>query len=170
MLPAGPLASAPPLEQVRRALRAYSPDYAIPARLHWFDQFPVTANGKLDRDAIARRLLGRAGHLAQPEPGRELTDVLRSCWGEVLQQEVTDLDANFFDCGGASLQLLPLQRVINERIGVRIELVELLQIGSIRQLATYIVDRSAYLTLPERDLKSAAAIARRRRTIRTESH
>jgi acyl-coenzyme A synthetase/AMP-(fatty) acid ligase len=171
LLPVGPLSLAPPPEQIRRALREYSPNYAIPARLRWFDQLPSTANGKLDRVAIAQCLTTELRHVAQVEPARELTDVLRGCWREVLHQEVTDLDANFFDCGGASLQLLPLQRVINERTGVRIELAELLQIGSIRQLATHIVDSSpGSMRLPERDLESASAVARRRRAIRAEPH
>lgn len=47
--------------EARKRLREAMPQHLVPGLLRWVDSFPVTANGKLDRKALAEQLFGAVG-------------------------------------------------------------------------------------------------------------
>ena len=149
-------------------MRDYAPDYVVPSILRWFERLPTGVNGKVDVRAI-RELLQSESGVTLEHSSDEVTAVVTDCWREVLNQDVIDPDTNFFDCGGSSLRLLPLQQIIERKTGVRLDLAELVQIGTLRQFAAYVKGQSAPAApAGTRDVESARAAARRRRSIRLE--
>ncbi|ASL48555.1 Linear gramicidin synthase subunit B [Burkholderia sp. AD24] len=83
-------------------LRLKLPEYMIPAHFIPLDALPLTANGKLDRDALLA-LEPRAEQSPHVAPRSPLEQILHDVWCDVL--EITDLsvDDDFYRVGGDSI-------------------------------------------------------------------
>ena len=95
---------APNVNELRRALRWTLPDYMIPSTFLILDDLPLTANGKLDRQALPTAVTVRA-ELETPyaSPRTPVEEILVELWEEVLYLERVGIYDNFFDLGGHSL-------------------------------------------------------------------
>jgi amino acid adenylation domain-containing protein len=96
--------SAPSISEMRNFLLQTLPDYMAPASFIFLDSLPLTANGKVNRQALplpdqARPELDQA-FVAPQTP---LEQVIAGVWREVLGTEQIGVDDNFFELGGHSL-------------------------------------------------------------------
>ncbi|WP_262414534.1 non-ribosomal peptide synthetase [Streptomyces sp. ST1015] len=80
------------------------PEHMVPEAFVVLDALPMTANGKLDRDALPAPVVERGGDRA---PRTAAERVLRNLFAEVLGREV-GLDDGFFDLGGDSIASIDL--------------------------------------------------------------
>lgn len=96
-------------ERIRHGLRAFLPDYMMPADMVLLDAIPMTTNGKVDRARLpqpAPPLAGMAtGRVA---PRNEIERRLVEMWKEVLGQEEVGVTEDFFALGGHSLHVTRL--------------------------------------------------------------
>lgn len=122
--------------RLRAALARHLPEPMVPASLTLLDHLPVTANGKLDRNALPDPAAGN-------EEGREPTTAterrLAGIWSDVLGYPIRDADRRFFALGGDSLSALRLVgrlRLIAPRGGIGVA--DLLRDPSIAELAARI--------------------------------
>lgn len=96
------------------------PVYAVPSRIRLLPALPLTANGKVDRGALAD-LAGPETVSAGAEPPRGGTEAaLAALWSEYLPHWVPDRHANFFTAGGDSLTALRLLTAIERRLGAAV--------------------------------------------------
>jgi yersiniabactin nonribosomal peptide synthetase len=100
------------------ALRERLPDYMTPKRLFFLDALPLTANGKVDHHALARRCEGSPQAAATPgreAPQGEMEQTVAALWRDLLG--VCDLyrDSHFFRLGGDSLSATRLIGEMNRR-------------------------------------------------------
>ncbi|MFI2710811.1 non-ribosomal peptide synthetase [Micromonospora sp. NPDC018662] len=105
------------------------PPIMVPARVHVLDDFPRTANSKVDRARLRRLAEERT---PEPEPaaapaGDELTARVSAAWAEVLKIAEVPVDVNFFDLGGHSLAVFTLQDALDRHVGARPSMVALFQ-------------------------------------------
>ncbi|NUR82675.1 MAG: amino acid adenylation domain-containing protein, partial [Nonomuraea sp.] len=86
-----------------RFLRDSVPEFMVPTAVVAVPEFPVSVNGKLDRDALPLPVRGvqAAGELVAPRTERERQ--LAEIWCEVLGLEEVGVDRGFFELGGDSL-------------------------------------------------------------------
>ncbi|MFD2235075.1 amino acid adenylation domain-containing protein [Phaeospirillum tilakii] len=101
-----PGAPADLITRVRAGLGDRLPDYMVPATLVVRDALPLSANGKVDRAALAAALAGLATvpPAAGDDPPRgELERRVAAVWSAVLGQERVDRGDDFFLLGGDSL-------------------------------------------------------------------
>ncbi|RMI28378.1 non-ribosomal peptide synthetase [Nocardia stercoris] len=96
------------------------PGYMMPAQLVVLDRMPLTANGKLDRRAVAGLLDGAGA--AESSPGRAPADDLEAALahlaGEVLGREPIGVEDDFFTLGGDSVQATTMTARIRELLDV----------------------------------------------------
>ena len=89
-----------------QALSESLPGTHVPRVIHVLDQFPRSAGGKVDRDALSR-LAPVASEPVAPISRTEdpLQRWVQAVWAEVLNVKLNDLDerSNFFALGGTSL-------------------------------------------------------------------
>ncbi|MGF6188800.1 AMP-binding protein [Serratia sp. 2723] len=100
------------VDELNELLRQHLPAYMIPDRLLMLNAMPLTANGKVDRQAIVQYLPATGAQLASPqsnaEPLNERQRAVASVWATVLgidNPDMLSLTSNFFDAGGDSLLL-----------------------------------------------------------------
>ena len=80
------------------------PDYMIPSFFVFLERFPLTPNGKIDRNALPSTD-GERPQLDQGlvEPRTEIEELIAQVWREVLQLDKIGVHDNFFELGGHSL-------------------------------------------------------------------
>lgn len=80
------------------------PDYMIPAAWFPVTRMPLTANGKIDRDAVVRQnsrpVAVRSDHIPPQSP---LERTVAQIWSELLDVGDVGREDNFFELGGHSL-------------------------------------------------------------------
>ncbi|HEV2779287.1 MAG TPA: AMP-binding protein [Actinophytocola sp.] len=110
---------------IRDHCRNRLPDFMVPAGIDVVAALPATANGKVDRAALARRAAGgRPAAGRAPATTRELE--VCAAWSEVLDRPVADVDADFFELGGHSLLAAMAVSALRERTGIRLSMQTLL--------------------------------------------
>ena len=114
----GPTPSASAL---RAFLKEKLPDYMLPASFVVLEALPLTANGKVDRQALpapdgARADLDRAFVAARTKT----EEVLAGIWSRLLGRERVSIHDDFFELGGHSL--LGMQLISRVREAMNVEL------------------------------------------------
>ncbi|HEX9733566.1 MAG TPA: amino acid adenylation domain-containing protein [Thermoanaerobaculia bacterium] len=147
-------------EKLRRFLEERLPPYMVPARILLLDAIPVTANGKVDRQALAaleeERRTRAVRQVRLPRDGLELE--LTELWQSLLEIRPVGLDDNFFDLGGHSVLAVRLLAHVRERFAYRLSLAELLEAGTVEALARHLRQRSG--EAGAEDDKSLVTLAR----------
>ena len=117
-------------------VRQFLPDYMIPSEFVVLPQLPLNANGKLNRRALPRPEIRRTGQVAELEmPQSEAERSIAKAWCEVLRVEEVGLHQNFFELGGNSLLLLPLQHRLQRFFGRPIPLTAFFRAPTVHLLA-----------------------------------
>ena len=97
--------AAPGAAQLREQLRQSLADYMLPSAFVQLDAFPLTPNGKLDRQSLPEPQV-EAGEYQAPRTEQE--QLLAGLWSELLGIGQISRDAQFFALGGDSIQSLSL--------------------------------------------------------------
>ncbi|WP_422775659.1 amino acid adenylation domain-containing protein [Pseudomonas mediterranea] len=89
--------------QARSALSEHLPEYMLPSAYVRLDRLPLTANGKLDRNALPEPDAQAFVQTPYEAPQGEIEVVLAALWCELLNVERVSRHDNFFALGGHSL-------------------------------------------------------------------
>ncbi len=129
-----PINTMPLKESLSRQL----PEYMVPDYFMQVETIPLTANGKLDREALPAPSRQAAGDYDAPTTSVEKR--LVTIWSGVLgiASEMIGANTNFFDLGGHSLKATILVSNIHQALDVKIPLAEVFKHPTIRRMAEYI--------------------------------
>jgi amino acid adenylation domain-containing protein len=120
---------------LRGFLETRLPAYMVPAAFVSLSQFPLTANGKIDRMQLPSPI--RPTALA-PAAARNATEArLVELWEEALHPGVGIYD-NFFSSGGHSLKGMRLMAAVSAAFGRRVSIKELYEYPDIAAMAAWL--------------------------------
>jgi amino acid adenylation domain-containing protein len=107
---------------LRTFLEERLPAYMVPSAIVELPRLPLTANGKLDRQALPAPAWGPAGGSTPPRTPVE--ELLADLWAEVLEVDRAGLgiEDSFFDLGGHSLLATRLVSRLRQTFGVEVPL------------------------------------------------
>jgi acyl-CoA synthetase (AMP-forming)/AMP-acid ligase II/acyl carrier protein len=109
------------VDELRSFLKQKLPEYMVPSAFVELDALPISANGKLNRNALPAPGQSRPEHQDNFVPPRTPTEaLLAKTWAEVLNLEKVGIHDNFFEIGGNSL--LAMQVISRLRDAFPIEL------------------------------------------------
>lgn len=142
------LRAAPELvsESLGPYLRERLPAYMLPAAFVRLENFPLNANGKIDRQALPAPVWG-AGEATMP-PASDSEKRLAAIWTEVLGVSAISRQDELFALGAQSLQLVRIQARIAREFACEVALAELFAHPRLSDMALLI--EQACLT-PEED-------------------
>ncbi|HSK79450.1 MAG TPA: amino acid adenylation domain-containing protein, partial [Thermoanaerobaculia bacterium] len=135
---------APAAPELRRALRERLPEPLIPESWSFLPALPLTANGKVDRRALAQREstpvpVAEALQAVSAEPPRtRMERLVAAAWCEVLGVSGVGRHDNFFDLGGHSLLLVRLQERLRVTLEREIFLLDLFRHPTVDALARFL--------------------------------
>ena len=130
------------------------PEYMIPAGYQHMDEFPLTANGKLDRKALPD--IGFDSAVAYVAPRTEAETVVAISFEEVLDLQQVGINDDFFKLGGHSLRALRLANLLEEKTGKAIQVKHVFEAPKVVQLANLLesLGESNYERIPQAEEKA----------------
>ncbi|OAH13654.1 non-ribosomal peptide synthetase [Streptomyces jeddahensis] len=111
-----------PVDVLRDRLGESLPEYMVPSAFHWRESLPLTANGKIDKRALAT-LAGELDVVEEDHqaPGTPTEQRLAAAWATVLgipQAQIGRRD-HFFDRGGTSLSAVKLAITLERAVSLK---------------------------------------------------
>ena len=101
------------------------PSYFVPHDVTVLDEWPLSANGKVDRKALAGMAPEAAPSASSlSEPATEAERAVASVWEELLDAGPVGRESNFFELGGDSLMAMRMTSALEKRLGFKIGLQE----------------------------------------------
>ena len=132
----------PSANQLREFMLQYVPDYMVPSSFHHVDAFPLNANGKADRQALAQRI-AEAGFERVSLDGFDLVQQkVAEVWCAVLKRPEVGLNDNFFELGGHSLLATQIIARLRSAFDVPVPLRAIFEAPTVAGLAEVIKQHS----------------------------
>jgi amino acid adenylation domain-containing protein len=131
----------PTTSEMRDYLRRTLPEYMVPASFVVLEALPLTATGKVDRNALPEPEQVRP-QLAQVyvAPRTAVEEVLCGMFSEVLQVEPVGVRDSFFELGGHSLLATQISSRVRLAFQVELPLRRLFETPTVEGLAEAILD------------------------------
>jgi amino acid adenylation domain-containing protein len=130
-------------QEIRRFLAGLLPDYMIPSAYIRMDEFPLTANNKIDRKALPEPEITNTTPAKEYVTPLTMTEQkLAAIWSSLLKLKKIGVHDNFFEIGGHSMIAVSLILKIEKELGIRLPLATLFERSTIQQLAE-IIDRKS---------------------------
>ena len=127
---------APSPTELRSFLRAAIPDYMTPSFFVFLKTMPLTANNKVDLQALPAPVPSFSDDLVHVGPRDHVEIQLTALWQQVLGVAKIGIHDNFFDLGGHSLTAAQLFFLLEQVYGRHLPLATLFQAPTIAELAS----------------------------------
>ncbi len=148
--------------EMRALLRQTLPEYMIPNEFVVLDYMPRTANGKLDRKALASIKPAAARKVSEEAaPQNDIEKVIAGLWCKVLKLDAVGSNENFFDLGGHSLLVVQLHNLLKEEIAQPVSLTDLYQYTTIKSFAEFLTSGA-----DDQSVKKSVSRGEQRRALR----
>jgi acyl carrier protein len=121
---------------LKTALSVVLPDYMLPSLFVFLDTLPLSPNGKIDRQRLP--LPDQLNDQDYEPPASSIETLVSEVWAEFLEVPRVGLHNNFFDLGGHSLLLINVQRRLEERLNIRVPIVDLFKYTTVASLAKFL--------------------------------
>lgn len=134
----------PTVAQLREHMAQRLPEYMVPSAFLLLDRLPLTAHGKVDRDALPEPAAARpelASAYIAPRTTAERT-IARE-WSAVLRLERVGLDDNFYELGGSSLELVALVSRLQAAGWPQLSVTDFFQYPTVGSLARFLATTPA---------------------------
>ena len=123
-------------DDLRNHLKQKLPAFMVPSGFVSLASFPLTPNGKVDRNALpAPEAQSSQSEKTFTPPGTDAERALAKIWTQVLHLEKVSIKDDFFDLGGHSLLAVRLFAQIRKVFGKELPLATLFQAPTIEKLA-----------------------------------
>ncbi|RTQ90552.1 MULTISPECIES: non-ribosomal peptide synthetase [Stenotrophomonas] len=142
---------------MRDALLMNLSDYMVPALYVILPQWPLNANGKLDRARLPRPDDSAVARRSYTAPLTDMERMLAAIWCEVLLLERVGVHDPFFALGGDSIRAVQVVQAVRRR-GIALTVVQLLRHPTIAALATCMSPPAS----PPKPVSAVAALPRGR--------
>jgi amino acid adenylation domain-containing protein len=149
-------------DNLRSALAAALPEYMVPSNFVILESLPLTANGKVDRNALPKPALDSEPAVKTEQPRNELEQSIADAWKDALGVNHVGLDRNFFDLGAHSMMVAEVHMQLQQSLGREISLVDLFQFPTVSALAAHLSGEAATAPTSNRAEKRLAARQRRK--------
>jgi len=126
------------------------PEYMVPATFVPLAAFPLTPNGKINRQALPEPELSATERSPSfTAPRTPLEDQLCAIWSNVLARERIGISDNFFESGGHSLLATQMIARVRNELGVELPLRAVFEAPTVAELALRVGPKAAPpVTLP----------------------
>ncbi|MFB6846403.1 amino acid adenylation domain-containing protein [Streptomyces sp. NPDC056373] len=140
-------------DEVKAWAGAHMVEYMVPAHIVVMNEFPLTANGKLDRNALPEPAIG-TGALTRPTTDDERA--VCAAVAEVLRLEEVGVDQDFFQLGGDSILAISLLSALREQ-GLHVTARQIFTHGTVGALAA-VASREDVTTVDHADVATGTVV------------
>ncbi|MFC3196161.1 amino acid adenylation domain-containing protein [Parapedobacter deserti] len=124
------------IKEWRNQLAMSLPNHMIPNAWIALERFPLTANNKIDRNALPAPYADENGMMPDDADTYTATQRLAAdVWTQVLRVQRVGLDDDFFELGGHSLSAMQVLTAIRRQTGKHVSITALLRNPKLRDFA-----------------------------------
>ncbi|MCR8842148.1 amino acid adenylation domain-containing protein [Paenibacillus sp. SC116] len=123
---------------LKAALADLLPEIMIPSQFIELSQFPLNANGKIDRKRLPDPSVSMAKDQEVHIPQTIAEKTIAAIWMDILYIDTISTTSSFFDLGGNSLKAMKLAARLEAQFGVSVPITFAFHYDRIQQQATYI--------------------------------
>jgi amino acid adenylation domain-containing protein len=123
------------IPQLREYLKARLPEHMVPSAWMALRQLPLTANGKLDRNALPTPQSRPEEMGEYVAPRTELERTLAEIWAQVLRVDQVGIHDNFFELGGHSLSGMKLIARVTEKLKIGLAASAIFKCPTVKEMA-----------------------------------
>ncbi|MEI5640043.1 MULTISPECIES: non-ribosomal peptide synthetase/type I polyketide synthase [unclassified Pseudoalteromonas] len=137
--------------EIKARLGLNLPEHMVPSAIVTVTEWPLTANGKMDRKALpnpTEKAINSDFVAAHNDTEKALAQI----WCDVLQLENVSANSNFFEIGGNSLLSIKLQKEIQQQLDAEVELTDLFEYPTIATLAKFLSSGSSEMEVEQPEL------------------
>lgn len=134
--------------ELRAQLARNLPEFMLPTAFVAMECLPLTANGKLDRNALPAPEASAEPEHVQGAPATATEYALCDIWQSLLKRTRVGVRENFFEIGGHSLLAARAAHLIAERCGRKVPIRMLFERPTIAELAPYIDEQAETAQAP----------------------
>jgi amino acid adenylation domain-containing protein len=127
--------------ELREFLAIQLPEYMLPTAFVVLKSLPLTANGKVDRQALPTPEVRPELAATFVAPRNEIEEAIAQIWAEVLKLKQIGIHDNFFALGGHSLLLTQVTSRLYQAFSIEVSLRQLFDTPTIAQLAAVISEK-----------------------------
>jgi acyl carrier protein len=128
---------APTVEELRRHLADWVPEYMLPSAIVTLDTLPRTPSGKVDRIALPDP--AQAVESEYVAPHSPLEETVAAIWADVLGVEKVGVEDDFFALGGHSLLATQVVAQVRSDFAVELPLHSLFTCPTVKSLSAEIM-------------------------------
>ncbi|PYG87831.1 amino acid adenylation domain-containing protein [Ruminiclostridium sufflavum DSM 19573] len=114
------------------------PDYMVPSFFVMLDSIPVTANGKVDRNALPEPDRSIVASGEYEAPGNLTEERLAGIWQSILGIDRIGVNDYFFDLGGDSIKAIQVVSSVNKEFNAELPAGRMYSNPTVREIAGYI--------------------------------
>ena len=127
------------IKVLREHLSNALPDYMIPSSFIQLKELPLTANGKLNRQALPPpEIMASSGYSAA---SNDIEAKLIEIWSDILgiEEDKIGIDSNFFELGGHSIRIIELKNKVNEHFNSDFSVAAMFRLTTVSRIADHII-------------------------------
>ncbi|AOM78751.1 non-ribosomal peptide synthetase [Pedobacter steynii] len=125
------------IDSLSNQLKSILPQYMVPAVMVKVDEFPLTINGKIDRNQLNVTTLPLIAE-TYVAPRNEVELKLTKIWQDLLKTDRVGVLNDFFALGGHSLLAIRVLSEISNEFSVNISITLFFQLRTIEKLSAYL--------------------------------
>jgi acyl-coenzyme A synthetase/AMP-(fatty) acid ligase/acyl carrier protein len=127
------------VNDLRIFLQGKLPAYMLPSAFVPMSSLPLSPNGKVDRAALPAPEAAASTTAETPvSPQTEMEKRIAVVWQRVLGLKQVNVEDNFFDVGGDSLQLLEAHAELQKTVSAELVVTDLFEYPTVRALAKHL--------------------------------
>ena len=136
-------------KEIQESLNEQLPEYMVPTELTALQSFPLSSNGKVDRNFLIKcEEKNQSSSINYHAPVTMIEQKLTAVWQELLGSDRIGVYDNFFEIGGHSLLAMRVVSAIRKEMDFEIAIRDLFLRPTISELASYLELQSKGLLLP----------------------
>lgn len=129
------------IEGVKSVIRNNLAEYMYPNKYVIIDEMPNLPNGKKDRNKLLNKYIKNSASKDRKKIQTPIEKFLIFVYTSVLNCDEINVEDNFFENGGDSIEIMETLRIINEVCGVNISLNEFIKDTRIKKIENLIIEK-----------------------------
>ncbi|WP_294373964.1 non-ribosomal peptide synthetase [uncultured Clostridium sp.] len=142
------------IEKLKDYLSKWLPTFMQPRNLIKVDKFTLNANGKIDLKEL-EKILHDSKKSNNSIEMNSIEEKICSIWRKILEVDYVDIDDNFFDLGGNSLNLFKLSKEIEKELDIKIKPIDFMELTTVAMISDYIENGIGNEDIKESDDKNS---------------
>ncbi len=131
----------------------YLPGYMMPSLIVRVEVFPLTRNGKIDKEALWKEAADQKQEAgSHTPPQNEIEHAIHAIWNQVLELPEISTTDDFYDVGGNSLKLIRVHSLLSKQYPSLVTVQDLFDYKTIQSLAELIHAKKEPVQVSERKL------------------